>query len=135
MLSVCITDIDRFKAINDTYGHDAGDDIIRQFAARIRSTVRGADLACRYGGEEFVVVMPDTDAEAAGAIAERLRGLIEHQTFVIRATGQAISVTASLGIASNEAGAETPEQLMKQADRALYEAKNGGRNRVVAAAA
>ena len=134
-LSICITDIDRFKTINDTYGHDAGDDILRQFAARIRSTVRGADLACRYGGEEFVVVMPDTDAAAAGMIAERLRGLIENQPFVIRSTGQAISVTASLGIASNEAAVETPEQLLKQADRALYEAKNSGRNRVVAAAA
>jgi two-component system cell cycle response regulator len=79
--------------------------------------------------------MPDTDAAAAGMIAERLRGLIENQPFVIRSTGQAISVTASLGIASNEAAVETPEQLLKQADRALYEAKNSGRNRVVAAAA
>ncbi len=134
-LSVCITDIDRFKQVNDTYGHDAGDDILKEFAARIRSTVRGADLACRYGGEEFVVVMPDTDAVAAGVIAERLRGLIEGQPFIVRSAGVSISITASLGIASNEAGAQTPEELMKQADKALYEAKNGGRNRVVAAAA
>lgn len=134
-LSVCITDIDRFKLVNDTYGHDAGDDILKEFAARIRATVRGADLACRYGGEEFVVVMPDTDAATAGKIAERLRGLIEDQPFVIRSSGLAINITASLGIACNEAGAETPEQLLKQADKALYEAKNGGRNRVVAAAA
>src|SRR5690606_37657721 len=134
-LSVCITDIDRFKQVNDTYGHDAGDDILKEFAARIRSTVRGADLACRYGGEEFVVVMPDTDAVAAGVIAERLRGLIEGQPFIVRSAGVSIYITASLGIASNEAGAQTPEELMKQADKALYEAKNGGRNRVVAAAA
>jgi len=134
-LSVCITDIDRFKQVNDTYGHDAGDDVLKEFAARIRATVRGADLACRYGGEEFVVVMPDTDAATAGLIAERLRGLIEDQPFVIRSTGLAITITASLGIACNEAGAQTPEQLLKQADRALYEAKNSGRNRVVAAAA
>lgn len=134
-LSVCITDIDRFKQVNDTFGHDAGDDILREFASRVRSTVRGADLACRYGGEEFVVVMPDTDAATAHVIAERLRGLIEDRPFVIRSSGEAVRLTASLGVACNEAGAETPEQLLKQADKALYEAKNGGRNRVVAAAA
>ncbi len=76
-LSVCITDIDRFKSVNDTYGHDAGDEVLREFAHRVRSTVRGADLACRFGGEEFVVVMPDTPAEVAAAIAERLRAIVE----------------------------------------------------------
>ncbi|RWX78818.1 PleD family two-component system response regulator [Neorhizobium lilium] len=134
-LSVCITDIDRFKAVNDTYGHDAGDEVLREFAARIRSTVRGADLACRYGGEEFVLVMPDTDAVSAASIAERLRDTIERSPFQLKAAGVAINITASLGISSNIMGAETPEQLLKQADRALYEAKNAGRNRVVAAAA
>lgn len=134
-LSVCITDIDRFKLVNDTYGHDAGDEVLREFAARVRSTVRGADLACRYGGEEFVVVMPDTDAMSAAAIAERLRSIIESQPFHLKTAGIMLNITASLGIACNTYGAETPEQLMKQADRALYEAKNGGRNRVVAAAA
>lgn len=134
-LSVCMTDIDRFKLVNDTYGHDVGDEILREFAARIRSTVRGADLACRYGGEEFVVVMPDTDARAASAVAERLRNIIEKTPFTVRGTGISLNITASLGIATNSAGAETPEQLLKQADRALYEAKNGGRNRVVASAA
>ncbi|TWF56615.1 PleD family two-component system response regulator [Neorhizobium alkalisoli] len=134
-LSVCITDIDRFKAVNDTYGHDAGDEVLKEFAMRIRSTVRGADLACRFGGEEFVVVMPDTDAEQAAAIAERLRDIIERTPFLIKSTGAKLSITASLGIACNLAGAETPEQLLKQADRALYEAKNSGRNKVVAAAA
>jgi len=134
-LSVCITDIDRFKSVNDTYGHDAGDEVLKEFAARIRSTVRGADLACRYGGEEFVVVMPDTDAAAAAAIAERLRGIVESFPFHLKAAGKMLNITASLGLACNTSGAETPEQLMKQADRALYEAKNNGRNRVVAAAA
>ena len=134
-LSVCITDIDRFKSVNDSYGHDAGDEVLKEFAARVRSTVRGADLACRYGGEEFVVVMPDTDAAAAAAIAERLRGIIESQPFALKAAGLMLNITASLGIACSTYGAETPEQLLKQADRALYEAKNGGRNRVVAAAA
>jgi len=134
-LSVCITDIDRFKQVNDTYGHDVGDEVLKEFANRVRSTVRGADLACRYGGEEFVVVMPDTDAAVAAVIAERLRSLIENEPFVLRRAGVTLRITASLGIACNEQGAETPEQLLKQADKALYEAKNGGRNRVVAAAA
>lgn len=133
-LSVCITDIDRFKSVNDTYGHDAGDEILREFARRIRSTVRGADLACRYGGEEFVVVMPDTDAYSAASIAERLRGIIEAAPFALP-SGGSLQITASMGIASFTAGVETPEQLLKNADRALYEAKNSGRNRVVAAAA
>ncbi len=130
-LSVCMTDIDRFKSVNDTYGHDAGDEVLKEFAARIRASVRGADLACRFGGEEFVVVMPDM----AKDIAERLRATIEDRPFSLGAGQPAITLTASMGIASNLAGAETPEQLLKQADQALYTAKHNGRNRVVAAAA
>ena len=134
-LSVCITDIDRFKAVNDTYGHDAGDEVLKEFAARIRSTVRGADLACRFGGEEFVVVMPDTPPETAAAVAERLRYVVENQPFALKQGGATLSITASLGIASSIHGAASAEELVRQADRALYEAKHGGRNRVVAAAA
>lgn len=134
-LTVCITDIDRFKSVNDTYGHDAGDEVLKEFAARIRASVRGADLACRFGGEEFVVVMPDTTPEAATVIAERLRVSIESREFFLRPGGPSITLTASIGIASNLAGAETPEQLLKQADTALYAAKNNGRNQVVATAA
>ena len=134
-LSICITDIDRFKAVNDTYGHEAGDDVLKEFANRIRSTVRGADLACRYGGEEFVVVMPDTSPETAAAVAERLRTAVEMNPFPIRGAGVAINITASIGISSNVWGAATPEELLRQADKALYEAKHAGRNRVVAAAA
>ena len=133
-LSVLITDIDRFKQVNDTYGHDAGDDVLREFARRIRSTVRGADLACRYGGEEFVVVMPDTSPEVAAAVAERLRSVVETVPFLLKSTGQELNVTASFGISSRISSILTPGQLMKQADLALYEAKTGGRNRVVAAA-
>lgn len=133
-LSVCITDIDRFKQVNDTYGHDAGDEVLREFATRLRSTVRGADLACRYGGEEFVVVMPDTSVDMAASVAERLRSIIEDTPFILR-SGRELHITASLGIAGNAPSVETPEQLMRQADRALYEAKSAGRNRVVASAA
>jgi two-component system cell cycle response regulator len=133
-LSVLIADIDRFKQINDTHGHDAGDDILREFANRVRSTVRGADLACRYGGEEFVVVMPDTSPEIAASVAEHLRSVIEMAPFVVKGSGQELQVTASFGIASRTPQVITPGHLMKQADVALYEAKNAGRNRVVAAA-
>ncbi len=134
-LTICITDIDRFKQVNDVYGHDAGDEVLKEFAGRIRSTVRGADLACRFGGEEFVVVMPDTPADMAAAVAERLRGMIEARPFQLRSGETPLMLTASMGIATLGPGVDTPEQLLKQADRALYEAKNSGRNRVVAAAA
>ncbi|EJC78859.1 diguanylate cyclase (GGDEF) domain-containing protein [Rhizobium leguminosarum bv. trifolii WSM2297] len=134
-LSVLITDIDRFKQVNDSYGHDGGDEVLREFANRVRSTIRGADLACRYGGEEFVVVMPDTSPEIAAAVAERLRAAVENAPFRLKHAGEALNVTASFGIASRIGSVLTPDQLMKQADLALYEAKNTGRNRVVAAAA
>lgn len=134
-LSICITDIDRFKAVNDTYGHDAGDEVLREFANRVRSTVRGADLACRFGGEEFVVVMPDTPPETAALVAERLRTAVEMNPFHLRQAGTTLQITASLGISSTLWGAQSAEQLLKQADKALYDAKHGGRNRVVAAAA
>lgn len=134
-LSVCITDIDRFKQVNDTYGHDAGDEVLKEFATRVRATVRGADLACRYGGEEFVVVMPDTAPDVAALIAERLRSIIESKPFVLKGAGLSLDITASMGIATACRGVQTPEQLLKQADLALYQAKRDGRNRVVAAAA
>ncbi|MBX4910416.1 MULTISPECIES: PleD family two-component system response regulator [Rhizobium] len=134
-LSVLITDIDRFKQVNDTYGHDGGDEVLREFANRVRSTIRGADLACRYGGEEFVVVMPDTSPEVAAAVAERLRAAVESAPFMLKRSSELLRVTASFGIASRSGAVLTPDQLMKQADLALYEAKNSGRNRVVAAAA
>jgi two-component system cell cycle response regulator len=134
-LSILVTDIDRFKTVNDTHGHDAGDEVLKEFAARIRSTVRGADLACRYGGEEFVVVMPDTPADIAAAVAERLRAAVENMPVKLRDTGIALNITASFGISCRLETIDTPQQLMKQADLALYEAKRAGRNRVVASAA
>ncbi|MDQ0453995.1 PleD family two-component system response regulator [Rhizobium paknamense] len=133
-LTVCLTDIDRFKQVNDTYGHEAGDDVLREFATRIRSTVRGADLACRFGGEEFVVVMPDTALDAAAKVAERLREVIEQKPFRLQ-DGTELSITASLGLAAIAPELPSPEHLLRQADRALYQAKNSGRNRVVALAA
>ena len=134
-LSVCITDIDRFKLVNDTYGHDAGDAVLREFANRVRSAVRGADLACRYGGEEFVLVMPDTSAEMAAGVAERLRTIVEREPFRVPGTDVFLPVTASIGLASMMPAGDSPEALLKRADEALYEAKRSGRNRVVSAAA
>ncbi|MGB3388648.1 MAG: PleD family two-component system response regulator [Pseudaminobacter sp.] len=134
-LSVMITDLDRFKTVNDTYGHDGGDDVLREFARRLRKNVRGIDLACRYGGEEFVIVMPDTDAGIAEKVAERIRAEIARTPFVIGKDGRSLDITISIGVSSLRRGADTVEDLMKRADLALYEAKTGGRNRVVAKAA
>ncbi|TIN68573.1 MAG: diguanylate cyclase, partial [Mesorhizobium sp.] len=134
-LSVMITDLDRFKAINDAHGHDGGDEVLREFARRLRKNVRGIDLACRFGGEEFVVVMPDTEGAVAEKVAERIRAEIAQAAFAIGQDGKAIEVTVSVGVSSVLKGVDTVAALMKRADLALYEAKSGGRNRVVAKAA
>lgn len=133
-LSVVIADIDYFKSVNDTYGHDAGDAVLREFAARLRRNTRGIDLACRLGGEEFVVIMPDTELSRAVPAAERVRACIEAEPFQINSTTQ-LRVTASVGIATLERKDDTPETLFKRADTALYTAKRNGRNRVVSDAA
>jgi two-component system cell cycle response regulator len=134
-LSLMILDIDYFKSINDTYGHDAGDDVLREFAVRIRKSIRGIDLACRYGGEEFVIVMPETDVQVAGLIAERLRRSIASETFAVNKGTKRIDVTISIGLATLDRKDEPVADVLKRADTALYRAKNDGRNRVVAAAA
>jgi two-component system cell cycle response regulator len=134
-LSVCIMDIDGFKGVKDTHGHDAGDDVLRGFAQRIRAAVRGADLACRYGGEEFVVVMPDTTAEVAARVAERLRAAVEAEPFPDQSGGKQLPITASFGISSLLGASDTQGALIKRSDEALYAAKREGRNRVVSAAA
>ena len=133
-LTVLVLDIDHFKAINDGYGHDAGDEVLREFAIRIRKSIRGIDLACRYGGEEFVVLMPDTDLTVAAVVAERLRRRIASQPFAIEQGARHVEVTASIGIAAFGQG-DTPGAVIKRADRALYRAKREGRNRVVPDAA
>jgi two-component system cell cycle response regulator len=134
-LSFLIVDIDYFKAINDTHGHDVGDEILKQFAQRIATNVRGIDLACRYGGEEFVVVMPDTDVSFAYMVAERLRQQVADQPFRISTSPGTLSLTISIGVTASEATSDTAEKLLRRADQALYRAKRDGRNRVVADAA
>jgi two-component system cell cycle response regulator len=133
-LTVLILDIDYFKAINDGWGHDAGDDVLREFALRIRKSIRGIDLACRYGGEEFVVVMPETDMAVATVVAERLRRRIATEAFPIQQGARNIDVTISIGIAALGPG-DNPAAVIKRADQALYRAKRDGRNRVVPDAA
>ncbi|MDP3895492.1 MAG: diguanylate cyclase, partial [Mesorhizobium sp.] len=108
---------------------------LREFARRLRKNVRGIDLACRFGGEEFVVVMPDTEQHVAERIAERIRHEIETQPFSTGTASAALSVTVSIGVSSLIPGEDSVETLMKRTDAALYEAKSGGRNRVVARAA
>ena len=134
-ISFLIMDIDYFKAVNDTYGHDVGDEVLREFASRVAANVRGIDLACRYGGEEFVVVMPDTDAGFAYTVAERLRQSIELTPFPISRAPHKINVTASIGIASSSGTGDDSDKLLHRADQALYRAKREGRNRVIAEAA
>ena len=134
-LSVLLIDIDHFKAVNDSHGHDAGDAVLREFATRIRRDTRGIDLACRLGGEEFVVVMPDCDLAKAYQVGERLRQCIETAPFEVEGKVGLLQVTASVGVAALEFDDDAPEQMLKRADEALYSAKRDGRNRVVADAA
>jgi two-component system, cell cycle response regulator len=133
-LTVLVLDIDYFKSINDSYGHDAGDDVLREFALRIRKSIRGIDLACRYGGEEFVVVMPETDLAVATIVAERLRRRIASEPFPIQQGSRNVEVTISVGIAAL-GSADNAASVLKRADQALYRAKRDGRNRVVPDAA
>ena len=134
-VSLLIMDIDFFKAVNDTHGHDVGDEVLKEFARRLQSNVRGIDLACRYGGEEFVVVMPDTDQSFAYMVAERLRQEVAEQPFDVNTEEGRLNVTISIGITTNEATAIGAQAMLKAADQALYQAKRDGRNRVVADAA
>jgi two-component system cell cycle response regulator len=134
-LSLLVLDIDYFKSINDGFGHDAGDDVLREFATRIRKSIRGIDLACRYGGEEFVVVMPETDMAVAATVAERIRRRIASEPFSISQGTGSIDVTISIGLAGLASVEDSAATVLKRADQALYRAKRDGRNRVVADAA
>jgi len=134
-ISVLVVDIDFFKSINDGHGHDAGDDVLREFALRIRKSIRNIDLACRYGGEEFVIVMPETDMGVATMVAERLRRRIASEPFAIQQGAGSLEVTISIGIAALGAPGDNAAAILKRADQALYRAKRDGRNRVVPDAA
>jgi two-component system, cell cycle response regulator len=128
-ISLLMIDIDFFKQINDAHGHDAGDKILKQFATGISRNIRGIDLACRFGGEEFVVIMPETDMAIAALVAERIRQYTETFPFDC-GSGSPIALTTSIGVTSLTGAGDTPEAILKRADEALYRAKNDGRNRV-----
>jgi diguanylate cyclase (GGDEF)-like protein len=128
-LSLVMFDIDHFTAINDEVGHLGGDFTLRQLANTVKSKVRREDLFARYGGEEFAVILVEAPRDGALLMAERLRGLVEKQTFEFE--GKTYPVTISLGVASTTgADGATADELIRRADEKLYEAKNGGRNRV-----
>ncbi len=133
-VSLMILDIDHFKQVNDTYGHQAGDEVLKGFSERIRRIIRGGDLLCRMGGEEFVVVMPNVPLDVAQKVAERARAAIEEAPFVIDKAGRSIPITVSIGLAERGRDAQA-EALYERADRALYRSKAEGRNRVTADAA
>jgi len=128
--AVLLFDVDHFKQVNDTHGHDAGDDVLRELAARTIKSVRSVDLAVRWGGEEFLVVMPETDLTNAATVAERLRATVAKNSFAIGSDGEKLAVTISVGVAAAFAGGDNRDRLLKRADDALYSAKSAGRNRV-----
>jgi two-component system cell cycle response regulator len=129
-MAVMLIDMDFFKSVNDTHGHDTGDAVLREFSERLRRNIRGVDLACRFGGEEFVVLMPDTDYHQAQSVAERVRLAVAERNFDFK-DARLLTVTCSVGVALNEHQSDTPETILKRADIALYRAKREGRNRVV----
>ncbi|HVX71874.1 MAG TPA: PleD family two-component system response regulator [Devosia sp.] len=129
-MAVMLIDMDFFKSVNDNHGHDIGDAVLKEFAQRLKRNIRGVDLACRFGGEEFVVLMPDTDYRQAQGVAERVRMAVAERGFETP-TIRPLSVTCSVGVALNEHELDTPEMILKRADVALYRAKREGRNRVV----
>lgn len=130
-LAVVVTDVDHFKKVNDTHGHAVGDEVLKAIAATLRLEARDADVVGRYGGEEFVLVLPNTDAAGAKELAERIRRRLE--TTPVQTQAGPLTVTMSLGVSAFPTHGATLEALVKSGDEALYEAKHAGRNRVVMA--
>lgn len=124
-LSLVVCDVDKFKSINDTYGHQAGDKVLQLISRQVKKGTRDTDLLARYGGEEFVVILPETDSEGAHQVAEKIRKQVESSPFHFK--GKRVQITISCGIASFIPECQ-PEHVFEAADRALYAAKEGGRN-------
>jgi diguanylate cyclase (GGDEF)-like protein len=129
--SLLIIDIDHFKKYNDTYGHLAGDEVLRRLASVFKETIRSSDYAARYGGEEFIIILPEISPEQGVEAAERIRRKVGEQRF--EGDGEAIEVTISVGVASYPENGEDAETVIRNADEALYEAKKLGRNQVILA--
>jgi len=134
-VAVLVMDIDHFKSVNDGFGHDAGDEVLSEFSVRLATNVRAVDLPCRFGGEEFVVVMPGADLRDAERVADRIRRDVASAPFRVMGGKELITITVSIGVAASLGQGDTPEALLKRGDEGVYEAKAGGRNRVIARAA
>jgi diguanylate cyclase (GGDEF)-like protein len=136
-LSCLYIDVDHFKQVNDSHGHQAGDDVLREVAARIKAELRMSDALGRFGGEEFVALLIDADLESASLVAQRIRASVAGQSFLL-GDGQGLEVTVSVGVAAldgvdrEQAVEEVAHELVARADQALYQAKENGRNQVVA---
>ncbi|MFQ5381027.1 MAG: diguanylate cyclase [Dehalococcoidia bacterium] len=128
-LSLLMVDVDHFKQVNDEYGHQSGDEVLRTLGRLLESSKRRVDYAARYGGEEFVLILPETSADDAGIYAERLRASVMNSPVHLTG-GASVGVTISIGVAALSGDAHTPELLIAAADQAMYEAKSAGRNRV-----
>ena len=129
-MAFAMIDVDNFKHYNDTHGHPEGDGILRSLSAIIRERIRQTDVACRYGGEEFAVLLPDTSLDGAAEVAEYLRRRVEEFAFPHEETQPGGQLTISIGVAEVTDSLNDPLELVKRADEALYEAKRKGRNRV-----
>ncbi len=129
LISLILIDIDYFKDVNDTYGHIAGDMILRELGQRLKKRARTTDYVCRYGGEEFTIILVETSINLAKSIAEELRLIIEEKPFLIK-DGQQVTITVSIGVSHYTEDAKDALTIFENADKALYEAKNSGRNRV-----
>ena len=127
-VSVLFVDLDHFKSVNDRYGHACGDDCLRAVSTALRSVLSEADMFGRYGGEEFIAVLPGHDGAEARAIGERMRTAVENVE--VRHEGQRVRLTVSIGIATRQPGEQAPAAAIARADKALYRAKQNGRNRV-----
>jgi len=132
-LGILMIDLDHFKKFNDTYGHDAGDAVLREIAVSLTKGIRAEDFVCRFGGEEFVVILPTADLASSQARAERLRLKTKELTMLHQGRSMGM-ITISVGVAAFPEHGESPKELMAAADAALYEAKRGGRDQVVTAA-
>jgi diguanylate cyclase (GGDEF)-like protein len=128
-VSLLMFDIDHFKTLNDKHGHQSGDAVLMSVARHVGDLLRASDVKCRYGGDEFMVILPETPSIGAQQVAEHIRRALA--SLHIAAGAEMLTITASLGVATSESGELDPHAFMARADAALYEAKRGGRNRVV----
>ena len=134
-LSALAVDVDFFKPVNDTHGHDVGDKVLQEIAQRIRESIRNVDMACRVGGEEFIIILPATELHLAQKIAERIRKSIAGKPFNAGALSGSLNITVSVGLSTLAGSTDKVDEFLKRADQALYRAKREGRNRVTHIAA